>query len=121
MALTRQYTYTSYELEPIFSDMYDKRLMRLGLQSDCRPQDWTVQGFIDGPLTFVVLTHSTGVEFTGWSKFDYEGQWVEKTGLCKAMGRAIEKYVEYLHWLDQATEAAEDNAIRLESGTGSNS
>ncbi len=96
MALTRQKQFTRTEVFEVFVSMYDKKLIRWTLQSDCLPEDWDMTAYIDGPLTFVTLTHPTGQTFTGWAKFDYEGRWVEKVGLYKAMQRAIDKYIDAL-------------------------
>ena len=97
MTLTKQYNYSRFELISHFSDMLDKKLMRAGLQGNTNPADWQIEGYMDGPLTFVVLTHPSGKVFTGWSKFNpNDNNYYEHSGLFRAMVKATDKYIDAL-------------------------
>ena len=97
MSLNKQYTYTRHELMSFFQEVFDKKLIRQNLQSDAIPEDWEIEGYMDGPLTFVSMRHPSGVVFTGWSKFNpNDNQYTERGGLFKAFQKAVDKYVDAL-------------------------
>ncbi len=97
MSMNKQKTYNRNEIYSHFADMYDKKLVRYKLQSDAIPEDWKVEAFMDGPLTFVALTHPCGATFTGWSKFNpSDSKYTEHGGLFRALQKAIDKYADEL-------------------------
>ncbi len=95
MKLNKQENYSHSYLLPFFQEVYSKKLTRAGLPVSTLSSDWRVDGYQDGPLTFVTMTHPNGTVFTGWAKFNAsDSNYTKKGGIYRALQRAVDKYVE---------------------------
>ena len=93
MTLTKQERLRHYELEPFFRSVYETKVSRSGISAAAPAEDWSIEGYIDGPVTFIVLDNGTGQRYTGWSKFDNTGKYTETGGIYRAITKAVEKYL----------------------------
>lgn len=96
MALKAQKHYSRQDLLHMVASVLYGRVTRRKMVVDTNLNDWEVEGYMDGPVVFVVLTHPSGAKFTGWSKFDYEGRFNEQNGIYRALQKAVDKYAEEL-------------------------